>query len=43
MNVFGKYRRRSRGACGITWTCRRCGAVFTTEAQYAMHVLMCGS
>ena len=26
---------------GITWTCSKCGKVFTTEAQYAMHILMC--
>ena len=32
-----------REVCGITWTCKRCGAVFTTEAQWAMHILMCGS
>lgn len=27
----------------VTWTCRRCGAVFLTEAQWAIHMLTCGS
>lgn len=35
-------RPRKRNVFGITWTCRRCGAVFLTEGQYAVHILTCG-
>ena len=27
----------------VTWTCQRCGAVFLTQTQWALHVLTCGS
>ena len=33
----------ARRVYGVTWTCARCGKVFTTETQYAIHILTCGS
>lgn len=40
---FKRIRGRHARIYGVTWTCKRCGAVFLTQSEYAMHLLMCGS
>ena len=41
-NIRHMHCRKRIRIYGVTWTCQRCGAVFTTEAAWAMHVLRCG-
>lgn len=37
-----KLRAKSR-VHSITWTCPRCDKVFTTQFDYAVHRMQCGS